>query len=140
MLENDDVDTSPAVMLSPNAQNFVYVTNARDLTVMLKLHTADRPMASVWVHCTAVVPTGNVAPEVAVHAKVVGGVPPDDTGAANVATADVDAVMTATLAGHVIAGSVTGGGPGAVGGAELPHAVVARARLATNNHRARIRR
>lgn len=122
--DDDDVETSPSVTLSPNAQNFVYFRNTRSVTVTVKLQVAERAIASVIVHVTVEVPIGKLAPEVALQDAVVGGVPPLVTGAANVATADVSVVVNAMLAGHVITGSVTGGGTGTGVGEVLglPHA------------------
>ena len=50
--------TSPAVMLSPNARNFVLVSRGAivKVTLTLNVHAADCPAASLAVHWTVVVP------------------------------------------------------------------------------------
>jgi hypothetical protein len=56
----EDLETSPAVMLSPKARNFVRVScGTGAFTVTEKLHEALARAASVAVQRTVVVPTEN---------------------------------------------------------------------------------
>ena len=68
-------DTSPAVMLSPNARNLVAVNCGALLTVTVNEHELERFRASVAVQFTVVAPSGNIDPDEGVHATVTGSLP-----------------------------------------------------------------
>ena len=59
--------TSPAVMLSPNARNFVFESVASFATVTVKEQLAVRFRESVAVHDTFVLPIGKLSPELGEH-------------------------------------------------------------------------
>ncbi len=110
-------DTSPAVMLSPNARNFVTVSCGVLATVTVNEHVPVRFSESVAVHATVVAPSGNVAPEAGVHVTVTGSLPALTVGAANVTVVpEVEMVLAVTDAGQVsVGGSGSGVGTGGIG-------------------------
>ena len=68
--------SSPRVMLSPNATNFVRLILAGAWTVTAKLQLSTRWRLSVAVHETAVVPMPNWVPLPGVQVVVTGDAPP----------------------------------------------------------------
>jgi hypothetical protein len=64
-------------MLSPKARNLVNAILGGAVTVIGKVHDAARRRASVAVHVTVVVPTGNVVALAGVQLTVAGGAPDD---------------------------------------------------------------
>src|SRR5436190_19109532 len=84
--DNDDVpgqagSSWPAVMLSPNATNFVALILGGPATATPKLHDAACCRASRAAQVTVVVPTLNGVPLAGVHVAVTGAAPPDTVGA-----------------------------------------------------------
>ena len=73
-------DTSPAVMLSPNATYFVIVSSGMRDTVTGNVQELVRLCLSVAVHVIVVEPSANVDPDAGVHATVTGASPPDASG------------------------------------------------------------
>src|SRR5437588_10750619 len=71
----------PAVMLSPNATNFVALSLGNPATVTLKLHDEVCCFASRAVHVTFVDPTLNRLPLAGVHVVETGCAPPEVAGA-----------------------------------------------------------
>ncbi|MDP2053166.1 MAG: hypothetical protein Q8L75_05995 [Acidobacteriota bacterium] len=122
--------TSPWVMLSPKARNFVAVSCGMRLTVTGKLHVAVRLRESLAVHETEVVPSANVVPDAGVHDTVTGDCPPLADGVVKVTAVPLaDVVLAVIAAGHVrLGGSGMGVGVGVgvgvdVGEVGLPHPV-----------------
>jgi hypothetical protein len=113
------LDTSPAVMLSPNARNFVRVScGAGAATVTLKVHDAVACAASVAVHRTVVVPTGKIEADAGVQLFCTGDRPPLTTGEPKVTAMPLLAVaVTFWFAGQLMlsAGDCPPGG-GCCGG------------------------
>src|SRR5947209_17335164 len=72
--------STPYVMLSPNATNFVALSLGARATVTLKLHDAVCCFASCAVQVTFVDPTLNRLPLAGVHEVVTGCAPPDVAG------------------------------------------------------------
>jgi hypothetical protein len=70
----------PAVMLSPNARNFVALSCGGLTTVTLKLHAADFLFASTAEHVTFVVPSGKLDPACGLQEMVTGAAPPLNAG------------------------------------------------------------
>ena len=72
--------SSPYVMLSPNARNFVRRILGGAVTVTVTLQLDVRCWASVAVQVTVVAPSGNVTPLAGVHDVVIGDAPPATDG------------------------------------------------------------
>jgi hypothetical protein len=88
------------------------------VTLTLKLHDREAVAASVAVHCTCVVPTGNREPELRLHDTWIGATPPDVDGAAKFTAMPPPLVAVAVwLIGQPIvnAGFGVGFGPAAGG-------------------------
>jgi hypothetical protein len=107
-------ESTPAVMLSPNARNLVSAIRGTGLTVTANVQALARDCASVAVHVTFVTPTGNAVSAAGEHTTDTGGAPPVTVGAPNpTRTAPSSGDSTSTPAGHAITGAA--GGAGAVG-------------------------
>jgi len=99
-------------MLSPNPMNFVTVSRGGAVTVTCRVQDAVRLWASVAVHVTVVVPTGNVDP-LAGTQRVVSGASPSAAGMSYDTGNGVPAgEETVTESRHAICGPLI---PGAVG-------------------------
>jgi len=73
--------TSPAVVLSPKARNFVRVSVGILLTRTVNVHAAAVFRASSAWHATVVAPIGKLAPENGEQVTVTGAWPPRVVGA-----------------------------------------------------------
>jgi hypothetical protein len=109
-------------VLSPNARNFVRVNcgcGAVTVTLTLKEHDRVVGAASVALHWTSVVPTGNSEPDVRVQLTCTGAIPPEVLGAPKLTATGVpfaDAALRfvgqAMESAGTAGGDVTGGCPG----------------------------
>jgi hypothetical protein len=110
--------TTPTVMLSPKARNFVLEIVAMRPTLTGNTHEAVRFNASVAVQETLVDPSGNVAPDGGSHATVTGVWPPSASGVGYVTNTPLAEVLLETGEGQARVGAAGGGGL-ATGGAGL---------------------
>ena len=118
--------TSPAVMLSPKARNFVSAIFGDGVSVIWNEHDAVRFIASVAVHSTVVTPTGKLLPLVCVHDTETGVAPASTRGAPKmIGPPASDVAVSPTLGGHAIdGGSATIGGGSGGGGVGVGVAAV----------------
>ena len=73
-------DTTPSVMLSPKARNFVRDSVCDTRTRTVKPHAICALSASVAVHRTVVSPMGNTLPDPGSHCTAYGARPPVGAG------------------------------------------------------------
>jgi hypothetical protein len=93
-------------MLSPNATNRVRLIRGGCWTTTLKVHESVRCLPSVAVQRTAVVPTGNIDPDIGVQLIETAGAPPLTIGVPywTIVAKPLGDVTGAGAAGHVIRG------------------------------------
>ena len=102
------LDTVPAVMLSPKAKKFVAVMVGTCATVTAKVQAAVRRLASRAVQLTCVVPIGNWVPLERSQLLLTGEVPPLICGPSKFATTELPdpvGIITVTGAGQLIVSS-----------------------------------
>ena len=105
---------SPAVKLSPNASIF-RIGMLIPFSVILNEHVAWRACASLAVQLTAVVPSGNMAPDTGEHVVLTGRTPAVTVGVEYVTVCEPDATpLTVKSPGQTICGGLLVGpvGPG----------------------------
>ena len=108
-------ETTPAVMLSPNARNRAPVNRGGPCTLTMKEQVAVWPRESCAWQLTVEGPTGNALPGCGVQLRLIGAVPPELRGCSNgtlVAFPSTDCAEA--FAGHVTV-KACGCGVGCVG-------------------------
>src|SRR5436190_23440158 len=104
-------ETTPSVMLSPNAVNFVFASICDTRTLTGNSHDACAMSASFAVQRTVLSPIGKTLPEPGSHAMMYGSLPPVGVGASKSTAVPCGVVASRTIAvGQAIASCGPGGG------------------------------